>query len=159
MIARARRLRSSSRRPLALAGVLVASVGLLAACDKPVPQVTVQSGSDSTTVDYLSFCFDKDHCHYRKGAGGTLHVAKGATILVDVPRAIAKGQWSVRSAQFVGNGTAKALQDPGVNSGVRKDTHTARLQVATSVNDYYLVVTSANGTQVGQWVAEVKVDN
>jgi hypothetical protein len=143
-------------RPLALAATLAASAGVLAACDKPLPEITLQSGSDTTTVTSQSYCFDRDHCHYRKSGGiGSLHVTRGATILVDVPKDVAESEWNVRSAQVVKNGRAVALQDAGVNSGIRKDVHTARVQVPTSTNSYYLVVTSAD--KAGQWVAKVSV--
>ena len=67
-------IRGRIARPLSLAATLAAAAGVLAACDKPIPEVTLQSGSDATTVKAQTFCFDNNHCHYRKSGGVGLRV-------------------------------------------------------------------------------------
>ncbi len=76
-------------------GAAVASALLLTGCDKPVPKITVQAGSFSTTITPTTYCFDVGHC--RASTSIDLPVVDtGADdkVLVDVPSAVADRGWS-----------------------------------------------------------------
>lgn len=151
------------RRPLFAVLVVAAGVLTLAACDKPTPGVTIQSGSTSTVLKPQTYCFDAKPSHCRlttSGNVGTLHAQGGGKIMVDVPRTIASGFWQVRSATQQANGTFKGLTAQGTSSAVLHDRHNTRVQVPIGSGDYYLIVTEApQGTNkaTGSWVARIVV--
>ncbi|MEO6884719.1 MAG: DUF2771 family protein, partial [Jatrophihabitantaceae bacterium] len=97
-----------SRRLLAAVVGVLAAATVLTACDKPIPRITVQSGSDSVIVGAQTYCFTTDTktCHFAAGSSlPTLNATSGTTILVDVPRTIAGGDWQVSSATQQSDGT------------------------------------------------------
>ena len=147
------------RRSVVLAAVL-AGTGLLAACDKPIPEVTLQSGSTSTTVAAQTYCFDQQHCKIRTSGGiGALHVRPDSTILVDVPQSVANHAWAALSGQPAENGTFRTFSATGVNSGLRRNNHVARIHVPDGVSSYYLeIIESRGGRQTANWVARITVD-
>ena len=112
-------------RALGISGVL-ASTLLLAGCDKPVPKVTVQSGSFSTTIMPSTYCFDRGHC--RSSTRIDLPVVAAAPdgkVLVDVPRDVVSRGWSVDALSLDGK---KNLG----GSGPIRDSHSYR--VASNAN-------------------------
>jgi hypothetical protein len=151
------------RRPLFAVLAVAAGVLTLAACDKPTPGVTIQSGSTSTVLKPQTYCFDAKPSHCRlttSGNIGTLRAQGGGKIMVDVPRTIASGFWQVRSATQQSNGTFKSLGGQGTSSPVIHDRHNTRVQVPIGSGDYYLIVTEApQGTNkaTGSWVARIVV--
>lgn len=147
------------RRPLVLVLLAAAAIGLLAACDKPVPQITLQSGATSTTVPPQTYCFDLAHCRVSvKDNVGALHARAGGSILVDVPRDLADRDWSAVSARIV-NGAVHPLKGSGLSSGNRHNSHTARLVVPYGAGSSYFVVvfTEAGGRQTGTWVSRITI--
>jgi len=157
--------RATVPRPLLAVLAVAAGVLTLAACDKPTPGVTIQSGSTSTVLRPQTYCFDAEPTHCRltaSGNVGTLHASGGGNILVDVPRTIASGYWQVRSATQQANGTFKSLTAEGTSSAVVHDRHSTRVQVPLGSGDYYLIVTEApQGTNkaTGSWVARIVVSD
>jgi hypothetical protein len=148
------------RRPLVLAAIVITTAGLLAACQKPVPKVTLQSGSTSTTVNPQTFCFDLAHCRIRTAGGvGSLKARAGSTILVDVPREVADRTWSAVSAQIQPDGKFKTLSGAEFSSGRQHHTHAARVGVPFgSGSTYYLVVIAeSSGKQTGTWVSKITI--
>jgi hypothetical protein len=148
------------RRPIALAAILAATAAVLAACDKPVPEVTLQSGSNSTTVRAQTYCFDLAHCRIRTSGGvGSLHAQAGSTILVDVPRDVAGRSWSAVSAQLESNGAFKTLPGAQFSTGTQHHTHAARVSVPYGAGStYYLVVIAqSGGKQTGSWVSRITI--
>jgi hypothetical protein len=154
--------RANARRLLAALGVL-AAVMTLAACQKPTPGVTLQSGSTSTVLKPQTYCFDaktKDCRVAASGNVGTLHAAGGGSILVDVPRTIADGYWQVRSATQSKDGTFKTLTADGTQTAIVHGRHSARVQVPFGSGDYYLIVAEAPqgaNKATGSWVARIVV--
>ena len=148
------------RRPLVLAAILALAAGLLSSCDKPVPKITLQSGSVSTTVNAQTYCFDLAHCRIRTSGGiGTLRARAGSSILVDVPRDVADRHWSAVSAQIQSNGSFKTLTGAEFSSGTQRNSHAARVAVPFGVgSSYYLVVIAESGSkQTGTWVSKITI--
>jgi hypothetical protein len=148
------------RRPIALAGTLAATAAMLAACDKPTPDVTLQSGSRSTVVRPQTYCFDLAHCRIRTSGGvGSLRAEAGSTILIDVPRDVANRSWSAVSAQLQSGGTFKSLSGAAYSTGAQHDTHTARVAVPYGVGStyYLLVIAQSGGKQTGTWVSRISI--
>jgi hypothetical protein len=111
-------------RALAVAGAL-AGTALLAGCDKPVPKITVQSGSFSTTITASSYCFDPKHCRAQRLELPAVSARPDDTVLIDVPRALAGRGWS---ATAISLNTLKAIG----GATVVEDRHSTR--VAASIN-------------------------
>jgi hypothetical protein len=153
------------RRPLFAVLAVAAGVLTLAACDKPTPGVTIQSGSTSTVLKPQTYCFDAEPTHCRlttSGNVGTLRAQGGSKIMVDVPRTIASGFWQVRSATQQSDCTFKGLTAQGTSSAVVHNRHSTRVQVPIGSGDYYLIVTEApQGTNkaTGSWVARIVVSD
>lgn len=139
---------------------LVAVTALLTACERPAPRVTVLSGSTTTVVRPQSFCFDGDpnHCRTASKTVTTITAKAGASLLIDVPREVAKKDWAATSASQQSDGTLKELSGNGLASGPQHDRHSTRLQVPYGVASYYVVVLQLRGeAQTGSWVARVDV--
>ena len=155
--------RASALHPLLAVLAVAAAVLTLAACDKPAPGVTIQSGNTSAVLSPQTYCFDAQPAHCRlttSGNVGTLHAAGGGSILVDVPRTIASGFWQVRSATQQADGTFKGLTAQGTQSAVVHGRHSTRVQVPLGSGNYFLIVTEApQGTNkaTGSWVARIVV--
>jgi hypothetical protein len=90
------------RRPLVLAAVGVAATGLLAACDKPVPKLTIQSGAVSTQVTPTKYEFDASHLRTLPPDIPEITAKPNGTVLIDVPRAVAGRGWTVTSLSLDG---------------------------------------------------------
>lgn len=117
---------------LSVVGGLAATL-LLAGCDKPVPKVTVQTGSFSTTITPSTYCFDAGHC---RNSGGVdlpvVSVAADAKVLIDVPREVVGTGWSVNALSLDGK---KALG----GSGTIHDSHSYRLVSGVGGGDPFIV--------------------
>lgn len=154
------RIRRDRLRRIAAAGAGAAAlVTVLAACSKPTPNVTVQSGSTSTVVKPQTYCFDavKTHCHFDGKSIGSLKVAAGSTVLVDVPREVETKGWQVRSLVSVGANTFKPVGGALTSSqGIVHDSHSVRLSVPQGLGTYYLVVTQQTGA-IGSWITRITV--
>jgi hypothetical protein len=83
-----------------MTAVLLAAAGLLAACEKPTPVVTVASGTNSRSSGAI--CWDSDgkalsqgSCDLGSGRGEALEVAPGTQVGIDVTSDIAEHGWFV----------------------------------------------------------------
>lgn len=145
-----------SRRFLAaLVGVLAAAT-VLTACNKPIPQITIQSGSSSVLVGAQTYCFTTDvkTCHFAATAAlPTLEAKAGDTILVDVPKNIAESSWQVSSATQQDDGTFENLTTDGSSSPVIHNNHSTRLVVPFAAGSYFLIIRE----QTSSWVARVTI--
>jgi len=139
-------------RATAAAAVAVAAITSLSACDKPLPKVTVLSGSTTVVVGPQSYCFDASHCHFPKSKETVVHARAGTTLLVDVPRQIADHAWQVSSGTLSGN-TLKTFVGDNYSTGTIKNTHSARVDVPYGVGTYTLVIR----TSTDAWIASVQV--
>ena len=146
----------SPRRVAAVAAGLAAA-GVLTACQKPLPEVTVLSGGTTTTVSPQTYCFDDKHCRFPRSEVGAVAAPAGSTLLVDVPREVAHAYWSVTSAVRRNDGTFRTLKGAAFSSGTVHDSHSTRVQVPDGIGSYYLVVTQLSSSSKGSWVAEVTI--
>jgi hypothetical protein len=146
----------TARRVLGAAATIAAGT-VLTACQKPVPDVTVLSGSETTVVHPQSYCFDAKHCRFPKSEVGGVSAQAGSTLLVDVPRAVAYAFWSVTSATQLGDGTFQTIKGQAYSSGAVHNSHSTRVAVPYGVGTYYLVVTQLSTSGNGSWVAEVTI--
>jgi len=148
-------------RRIAAAGAGAAAlVTVLAACSKPTPDVTVQSGSTSTVVKPQTYCFDatQKYCHFNTGKVATLTVKSGATVFVDVPREVETKGWQARSLVSVGSNKFKAVGGALTSSqGVVHGSHSVRLDVPEGLGSYYLVVTQQSAGAIGSWITRITV--
>ena len=142
-------------RVLAVGGAL-ASAFLLAACDKPVPKVTVQEGSFSTTITPSTYCFDAQHCH---GASRldlpVVSAGPDDRILVDVPRDLVHKGWSVVALSLDG-------QKSFGGSGTIRDSHSFRVAASTNNGNPFIVQVNqlSHGKADGsKWSFLVRVSN
>jgi hypothetical protein len=119
------------RRVVAVA-ITAAAVTLLAACQRPVPKITIQSGSVSNTVAPSTYVFDSSH--ERKSALDlpAITARPGATVLVDVPREVVGKGWSVAALSLDGT---KALG----NSGAITDSHSYRVAAESNNGNPFVV--------------------
>jgi hypothetical protein len=151
---------SRSSRSGAVAVGLAAAAGLLAGCDKPVPDVTVLSGATTTQLQPSRYCFDATARNCRSSdAVGLVHARSNGTLLVDVPRTVALTHWLVTAYRRTAAGKTTPLDGYGSPS-VLADRHSIRLPVPFGEGTYYISVVQLNGpTQVGQWTATVEVSS
>jgi hypothetical protein len=144
-----------SRRAGGLAVAVALAGGLLSACDRPVPQITLFADRTTTRVNATTYCFDSAHCR-QNSTEASVAATAGSTILVDVPRQIANAQWLV-SAYTVDSSGKKTVID-GAGSSLLHDTHTVRLLVPTSSGAYALSIQSFDGTTpTGIWNVVVQL--
>ncbi len=152
--------RRRTARRAALVLVVGAGAATLAACQKPLPDVTFQSGSRSVLVSPTTYCFDLQRSSCR-GAGGvhTLKAAAGDTINIAVPRSVALNAWVVTANDVDDSGTLQPID--GAGSAVIRDDHHARVQVPTTgTAPYLLTVNEFRGTTpTGSWTLQVEITN
>lgn len=146
-------------RALATAAVGLGAVVSLAACTKPLPNVTVLSGDTTIVVKPQAYCPDPAHCHFPKGHVSTISAVAGSSILVDVPREVASKPWTLVSAVQKSNGTFQTIAGANYASGTVKNSHSTHVDVPYGVGSYFLVVTQKSATANGSWVAEVSIHN
>lgn len=144
-------MRRAIGRFVTVAAVLAATV-LLTACDKPLPKITVLSGSSTVVFGPQSYCFDATHCHFPKSVEAVIHATAGSSLLVDVPREVADHPWSVSSGTLTGN-TLKIFVGDNYSTGTLNNTHSARVDVPYGVGTYTLVVRTSQDA----WVSQVTV--
>ena len=81
--------------------VFAAAVGLLTACDKPIPQVTAFANNTVTQLKAQNYCFTRSMQAEHVQKLPTLKALPGSTIQFDVPGEVADTKWSA-SAFVVG---------------------------------------------------------
>lgn len=119
-------------RVLAAGGTLAGCL-LLAGCDKPVPDVTVQSGAFSTTITPSTYCFDATHCRPATRLDLPVVSAKpDDRVLVDVPLALVHNGWALVALTLDGT---KTLGGSGAISG----SHSYRVAASTNNGDPFIV--------------------
>lgn len=150
--------RSRLTRRVALAAVVAGGAASLVACQKPLPDVTFQSGSRSVLVAPSTYCFtlERDSCRGDNGVT-TLLAAPGDTINISVPRSIALNAWIVAAKEADDSGQLQPLD--GAGSDVIRDNHHTRVQVPNlGAAPYLLTVTEFRGTTpTGSWTIQVNI--
>jgi hypothetical protein len=145
------------RRVLGTAAGLALAASALTSCQKPVPELTVLSGSATTQVSPQTYCFDTAHCRFPKSDVRRVSARPGSTLLIDVPRSVAAESWNAVSAVQKSNGTFATIKGANYQSGTVRDSHSARVDVPYGVGSYYLVVRQLSGTTNGSWIAEITI--
>ena len=134
-------------------------MGLLSACQKPLPTITVFGGGHSVIVRAARFAF----------AGGPLHqpikdvsqapgisVRAGSELLVDVPRTVATNAWVVAAYTLDTASKAHPLAGAGSSTALRGQFSTHLSTTAAGVGQYYLQIAELRGTaEVGGWIVRV----
>ena len=137
----------------------LAAVATLTSCDKPVPNVTVLSGSTTIVVSPQAYCPDTtaSHCRFAAGSIDRVSAIAGSTLLVDVPREVADTSWSVVSASEKADGKFSTIAGANYASGTITHSHSVRLDVPYGVGSYFLVIQAKGAATSGSWVAEVTI--
>ncbi|WP_375480768.1 DUF2771 family protein [uncultured Jatrophihabitans sp.] len=145
------------RRVLGLVAVLPCLLAL-GGCDKPVPGVTVLSGSTSTVIPPQKYCFDSGARACRVSEKiRTINARSSSTLLIDVPRAVANSHWLVTAFRRDKNGKSTPLDGFG-SPDLIHGRHSTQVSVPYGTGDYFLSVAElAGGSQQGAWVARVHV--
>jgi hypothetical protein len=123
------------RRPAraVAAAAALGAVLALAACDKPVPKITVQRGAFSTTVTPTTYCFDPQHC--RASTAIDLPVVDARAddlVMIDVPATLADRGWALSALSLDGK---KALG----GSGPIEHRHSYRVAANSNGGDPFIV--------------------
>jgi hypothetical protein len=133
--------------------------GLLTACQKPLPTITVSGDGKSVVVDAARYQFPGGPLHQPVkdvGQAPGIRVRAGSELLVDVPRTVAANAWVVAAFTLDSAGKSHALAGAGSATAVR-DRHTTHLSTAVAgVGSYYLQIAEIRGaTQAGGWIVHV----
>lgn len=119
-------------RAVAAAGVLAAAA-LLAACDKPVPKVTVLGGGKVVNISPSTYCWDATHCpKSAKVDLPVLTVAADEKLLVDVPHQVESRGWQAQALSLDGKTLLGA-------SGPITDSHSYRVPSGVAKGDAFVV--------------------
>jgi hypothetical protein len=123
---------------------IVATVVTVAACNKPVTRVTVQSGSTSVLVS--------------PGVAASISAKSGQTIMVDVPSEVANTTWNVDSIQQTSATNVEAVPGEGLSVENLRNRHSVRLNVPTGSGTYLLVVSQGSPQKPDRtWITKVTV--
>ena len=140
----------------AVLGVVLAGTLLLAGCQKPAPQLTVQTGSFSTTVSPTSYAFDATHVRTYAYSLPVVTAKTDGSVLIDVPREVVGNGWAV-------NAISVAAKPVSVgSSGPITDRHTYRVAAQTNNGNPFIVqIVQLHGTKAdgSVWSFLVRIDD
>lgn len=142
---------------VALVAGLVA--GLLTACHKPLPTITVSGDGRSVVVAAARYQFPGGPLRQPVkdvGQAPTIRVRAGSQLLVDVPRAVADNAWVVAAFTLDAASKSHPLAGAGSATAIR-GRHTTHLSTLTvGVGSYYLQIAEIRGAaQAGGWIVRV----
>jgi hypothetical protein len=120
-------------RALVVTGVLASPLAL-AACQKPVPKVTVQTGRYSATITPSTYAFDSAHVRVSRPDLPEVTAKADATVLVDVPEALVGRGWQVTALSLTG--TASKVVG---SSGTIRGRHSYRVAAQTNNGNPFIV--------------------
>lgn len=133
---------------------VVAAVGLLAACDKPAPKITVLGGGKVVTIAPSTYCFDASHCRVASKLDiPALTVAADAKVMVDVPRSVSHRGWQAKALSLDGKTVLGS-------SGTISNSHSYKVPSGVAGGDAFIVQVTElhNGVADGSvWSFLVKV--
>jgi hypothetical protein len=108
----------SLRRPLLVLAVAAATVGSLAACDKPLPYANIVSGSSSQSGEASEWCFEAGYfsnsqvssdCKGGPVNAGAISVHPGRPVEVDVPTGVGDDGWALGLTSSQGTSAAVSV--------------------------------------------------
>lgn len=130
------------RRAAAVLAPLLA-VTVLSSCTKPLPTITVFSGSTATKVSAQPRCaIVTNRCKLVTSDIPELSAKGGGQILVDVPRKLAHAGWIVSA--FTADSAGKNTPVPGAGSTAVSGDHAVRVNVPLSTGGYFIGVYPTN---------------
>ncbi|SDI97017.1 Protein of unknown function [Frankineae bacterium MT45] len=147
----------SYRRAGVIATVTLAGAGLLSACQKPVPLVTVLANETVTQLHPQEYCFDATHpCRKSGDDPQPIKARAGSTISIDVPKAVADKYWLVSAYSLDSSNKATAID--GAGTTLLHNQNNARITVPFTGTSYYIAIQQTNGkTAAGIWQAAVQI--
>jgi Protein of unknown function (DUF2771) len=152
-------LRIPVRARTTVAGLaLLITAGLLTACDKPLPTLTVFSGSTAKKVEAQPVCVTAaTPCSPNSGKITELTAKSGGQILVDVPKKLASAGWLVTA--FTVDTAGKSTPINGAGSSPVNGDHSVRLNVPITTGGYFLEVypIKKNDKVLSTWLVSVKI--
>ncbi len=133
--------------------------GLVTACQKPLPTITVSGDGKSVIVDAARYQFPGGPLHLPitdVGDAPSIRVRAGSQLLVDVPRTVADNAWLVAAFTLDSASKSHPLAGAGTATAIR-DRHTTHLSTAAAgVGSYYLQIAEIRGaSQAGGWIVHV----
>lgn len=149
------------RRPRAAAVLLapLLAVTLLSACTKPLPSITVFSGTTAKKISAQPRCaIVTNRCKINTNSIPELSAKGGSQILVDVPRKLAHAGWIVSA--FTTDATGKNTPIAGAGSSAVSGQHSVRVNVPLSSGGYLIGVypTSPTAPRVlTAWLVSVRI--
>ena len=126
---------------------MLAAGVVLAACEKPTPAVTLQSGTRSVHAEATLYVRDGKQVRSQKTVT-VLRTHPGQTVGIDVDRAIADKGWQVHITTG-GNGSSV------FNSGVLK-VHHYSFEVGAESTDVVISEQGSGGAPTGLWAFSVQ---
>ena len=135
------------------------AAGLFAACQKPLPTITVSGDGRSVVVGAARYQFPGGPLRQPVkdvAQAPTIRVRAGSQLLVDVPRAVADNAWVVAAFTLDSASRSHPLAGAGSATAIR-GRHTTHLSTATvGVGSYFLQIAEIRGTsQAGGWIVHV----
>jgi len=131
---------------------------VLTSCDRPLPAVSVLSGSTLVRVTPQTYFFNGPaSARVTSGTVKSISATGGKTLLVDVPREVADQQWQVTAVTIDAQGKQSSVNVDGASSPVVTDSHSTRVVVPYATGSYYLKVLSGRGKSGGVWLVQVNV--
>jgi hypothetical protein len=143
-----------SRRVLAAAVGAVALTGLLTACQKPTPEVTVLGGGKVVTISPSRYCFTASQCRAGKLDLPTFTVGADDKVMIDVPREVEHRGWQVQALSL--EDVTKVLGSSGAIHG----SHSYRVASGAADGSPFIVQVnelSQGKPNGGAWSFVVKV--
>ena len=138
--------RSRRARVTAVVGGLLAFL-ILAACTKPTPGVTLQSGTRSVRAE--ATVYFRDGKEVRNSPEVTvLRTHPGQTVGIDVDRELAAKGWQVHITTGTGGSSV-------FNSGILKSHHYS-FEVGAQATDVVVSEVGSTGTPTGLWAFSVQ---
>lgn len=119
-------------RVLGITGALASTLAL-AACDKPVPEITVQSGATAMTVTPTNYSFDASHSRTSQLNLNEITARSGGTVLIDVPRQVVGRGWAVNAISLDAKHTVVG------GSGAIRDSHSYRVAAQSNNGNPFIV--------------------
>lgn len=134
-----------------------AAATLLAACDKPLPEVTVLANDTVTRLPAARYCFDAQHCRKATDTATPIKADAGSKINIDVPKSVASQAWIVTAYTLDESNKATPIQ--GAGSTLLHGEYNARITVPYAVgSSYYIAVQRTDGTTAdATWQASVEI--
>ncbi|SOD70437.1 uncharacterized protein DUF2771 [Jatrophihabitans sp. GAS493] len=146
----------SFRRIGVIAAVTLAAAGVLSACDKPVPLVTVLANNTATQLTPQVYCFDPQSCRKSGENPEPVKARAGSTISIDVPKSVADKAWLVSAYSLDDSNKATAIE--GAGTTLLHDQNNARINVPFTGTTYYIAIQQTDGkTATGIWQAAVQI--